>query len=281
MAESYDVIIIGSGPGGYVAAIRSAQLGFKTAIVEREHLAGICSNWGCIPTKALLRSAEIFHYAEHAKNYGLKIEGTVTADLKAIVDRSRGIAQRMNGGVGFLMKKNKVDVIWGEAKLTKAERNRRREDRQEADGAAGALAQEHQGRGHLHRQAHHHRHRRPAARAARHRAGRQADLDLFRGDGAEGNAEIAAGDGLGRDRHRVRLVLPHDGRRGDRRRVAAGRHAGRGCRDLGLCQEAVRKAGHEDHPRGQGHQGREGQPIRSPPMSRRRTARSRRSPPTA
>ena len=120
MAESYDVIIIGSGPGGYVAAIRSAQLGFKTAIVEREHLAGICSNWGCIPTKALLRSAEIFHYAGHAKNYGLKIEGTVTADLKAIVDRSRGIAQRMNGGVGFLMKKNKVDVIWGEATLTKA-----------------------------------------------------------------------------------------------------------------------------------------------------------------
>ena len=79
VAESYDVIIIGSGPGGYVAAIRAAQLGFKTAIVEREHLAGICSNWGCIPTKALLRSAEILHYAEHAKNYGLKIEGTVTA----------------------------------------------------------------------------------------------------------------------------------------------------------------------------------------------------------
>jgi dihydrolipoamide dehydrogenase len=120
MAEAYDVIIIGSGPGGYVAAIRAAQLGLKTAIVEREHLAGICSNWGCIPTKALLRSAEIFHYAEHAKNYGLKVEGKVTPDLKAIVERSRGIAQRMNGGVGFLMKKNKVDVIWGEAKLTKA-----------------------------------------------------------------------------------------------------------------------------------------------------------------
>jgi dihydrolipoamide dehydrogenase len=120
MAEAYDVIIIGSGPGGYVAAIRAAQLGLKTAIVEREHLAGICSNWGCIPTKALLRSAEIFHFAEHAKNYGLKVEGKVTPDLKAIVERSRGIAQRMNGGVGFLMKKNKVDVIWGEAKLTKA-----------------------------------------------------------------------------------------------------------------------------------------------------------------
>ncbi len=119
MTETYDVIIIGSGPGGYVTAIRAAQLGLKTAIVEREHLAGICSNWGCIPTKALLRSAEIYHYAQHAKSYGLKLEGSVTPDLKAVVDRSRGIAQRMNGGVGFLMKKNKVDVIWGEAKLTK------------------------------------------------------------------------------------------------------------------------------------------------------------------
>jgi dihydrolipoamide dehydrogenase len=120
VANSYDVIIIGSGPGGYIAAIRAAQLGLKTAVVEREHLAGICSNWGCIPTKALLRTAEVFHYAEHAKSYGFKIEGKVTPDVKAIVDRSRGIAQRMNNGVGFLMKKNKIDVIWGEAKLTKS-----------------------------------------------------------------------------------------------------------------------------------------------------------------
>ncbi|MBN9055985.1 dihydrolipoyl dehydrogenase [Shinella sp. PSBB067] len=119
MSNAYDVIIIGSGPGGYIAAIRAAQLGLKTAIVEREHLAGICSNWGCIPTKALLRSAEIFHYAQHPGDYGVKIDGTVTADLAAIVARSRGIAQRMNAGVGFLMKKNKVDIIWGEAKLTK------------------------------------------------------------------------------------------------------------------------------------------------------------------
>ena len=119
MAESYDVIIIGSGPGGYVTAVRSAQLGFKTAIVEREHLGGICLNWGCIPTKALLRSAEILHYAEHAKDYGLKIEGKVSADAAAVVDRSRKVSARLNGGVGFLMKKNKVDVIWGEAKLTK------------------------------------------------------------------------------------------------------------------------------------------------------------------
>jgi dihydrolipoamide dehydrogenase len=115
----YDIIIIGSGPGGYVAAIRAAQLGYRTAIIEREHLAGICSNWGCIPTKALLRSAEILHYGQHAKDYGLVLEGTFKADLEAVVKRSRGIAARMNNGVQFLMKKNKVDVIWGEAVLTK------------------------------------------------------------------------------------------------------------------------------------------------------------------
>jgi dihydrolipoamide dehydrogenase len=118
LAENYDVLIIGSGPGGYVAAIRSAQLGLKTAIVEREHLGGICLNWGCIPTKALLRSAEIKHYADHASAYGLKLEGRITADVKAVVSRSRGVSARLNGGVGFLMKKNKIDVIWGEAKLT-------------------------------------------------------------------------------------------------------------------------------------------------------------------
>jgi dihydrolipoamide dehydrogenase len=119
LAENYDVIIVGSGPGGYVTAVRAAQLGFKTAIVEREHLGGICLNWGCIPTKALLRSAEIMHYVQHAKNYGLRINGTVSADVAAVVDRSRKVSARLNGGVGFLMKKNKVDVIWGEARITK------------------------------------------------------------------------------------------------------------------------------------------------------------------
>ncbi|MGL4404447.1 MAG: FAD-dependent oxidoreductase, partial [Notoacmeibacter sp.] len=119
MADSYDLIIIGSGPGGYVTAIRAAQLGLKTAIVEREHLGGICLNWGCIPTKALLRSAEIKHFAEHAKDYGLTISGEIKADVKAVVARSRGISAKLNAGVGFLMKKNKIDVIWGEAKITK------------------------------------------------------------------------------------------------------------------------------------------------------------------
>ncbi|TPW33074.1 dihydrolipoyl dehydrogenase [Martelella alba] len=119
MSQNYDVIVVGAGPGGYIAAIRAAQLGLKTAIVEREHMAGICSNWGCIPTKALLRSAEILDFAENAKDYGLVVEGHVKADLKAVVARSRGIAGRMNAGVGFLMKKNKVDIIWGEATLSK------------------------------------------------------------------------------------------------------------------------------------------------------------------
>ena len=113
----YDVLIIGAGPGGYVTAIRAAQLGLKTAIVEREHLGGICSNWGCIPTKALLRSAEVLRNMQHAKEFGLAAEG-VTFDFPAVVKRSRAVATRMNTGVGFLMKKNKVDVIWGEAKIT-------------------------------------------------------------------------------------------------------------------------------------------------------------------
>ncbi len=113
---SFDILIIGSGPGGYIAAIRAAQLGFKTAIVERDYLGGICLNWGCIPTKALLRSAEIYHYLQHAKDYGLTVD-KVGYDPSAIVKRSRAVAKRLNDGVGFLMKKNKVAVIWGEAAI--------------------------------------------------------------------------------------------------------------------------------------------------------------------
>jgi dihydrolipoamide dehydrogenase len=118
---AFDIIIIGSGPGGYVTAIRAAQLGFKTAVVERAFLGGICSNWGCIPTKALLRSAEIFHYMRHAKDYGLLAEN-VSFDPAAVIKRSRGVAGRMNNGVGFLLKKNKVSVIWGEATIEAAGR---------------------------------------------------------------------------------------------------------------------------------------------------------------
>lgn len=113
---SFDIIIIGSGPGGYVTAIRAAQLGFKVAIVEKSYLGGICLNWGCIPTKALLRSAEIYHYMQHAKDYGLSADN-VSFDPKAVVQRSRGVSKRLNDGVGFLMKKNKVSVIWGAASI--------------------------------------------------------------------------------------------------------------------------------------------------------------------
>ncbi|RTL67511.1 MAG: dihydrolipoyl dehydrogenase [Hyphomicrobiales bacterium] len=114
--RTFDVVVIGSGPGGYVTAIRAAQLGFKTAVVERSHLGGICLNWGCIPTKALLRSAEIYRAFQHASAYGLKAE-SVSFDPAAVVARSRGVAKRLNDGVSFLLKKNKVAVIWGEAKL--------------------------------------------------------------------------------------------------------------------------------------------------------------------
>lgn len=113
---SFDVVVIGSGPGGYVTAIRAAQLGFKTAIVEKAYLGGICNNWGCIPTKALLRSAEIYHYMKHAKDYGLSADN-VSFDPKAVIARSRGVVKRLNGGVEYLMNKNKITIIWGEATL--------------------------------------------------------------------------------------------------------------------------------------------------------------------
>lgn len=118
MATSFDMIVIGAGPGGYVAAIRGAQLGLKVAVVEREHLGGICLNWGCIPTKALLRSAEVFQLMGRAKEFGLKAEN-IGYDLDAVVQRSRGVSKQLSGGVGHLLKKNKVTVIMGEASLPK------------------------------------------------------------------------------------------------------------------------------------------------------------------
>lgn len=112
----YDIIVLGSGPGGYVTAIRASQLGFKTAVVEKESLGGICLNWGCIPTKALLKSANVFEYLNHAEDYGIKVDGG-KADFSAIVKRSRGVADGMSNGIKFLMKKNKIDVIMGTGKL--------------------------------------------------------------------------------------------------------------------------------------------------------------------
>src|SRR5690606_31010700 len=116
-ARNFDLVVIGGGPGGYVAAIRAAQLGLNVAVVESRHLGGICLNWGCIPTKALLRSAEVFSNMAHAKDYGLSAD-KIGFDIGAVIARSRKVAGQLSGGVGFLLKKNKVDVIWGKASLT-------------------------------------------------------------------------------------------------------------------------------------------------------------------
>lgn len=114
--SKYDIIVLGSGPGGYVTAIRASQLGFKTAVVEKENLGGVCLNWGCIPTKALIKSAQVFEYLKHAEDYGLKVK-EAEADFDAVIKRSRGVAEGMSKGVQFLMKKNKIDVINGFGKL--------------------------------------------------------------------------------------------------------------------------------------------------------------------
>ena len=119
----FDVIVVGSGPGGYTTAIRASQLGFKTAIIEREHLGGICLNWGCIPTKALLRSAEIYSHIQHADAFGFKVEGKVTIDAAKVVERSRKVANQLSGGVKFLMKKHKITVFDGQGMLNGAPAN--------------------------------------------------------------------------------------------------------------------------------------------------------------
>ena len=113
---SYNLIVIGSGPGGYVAAIRASQLGIKVAIVEKESLGGVCLNWGCIPTKALLKSAQVFDYVNHSTNYGIQIKES-SIDFKSIISRSRGVADGMSKGVNYLMKKNKIDVLSGFGKI--------------------------------------------------------------------------------------------------------------------------------------------------------------------
>ena len=134
---NYDIIVIGSGPGGYVTAIRASQLGFKTAIIEKENLGGICLNWGCIPTKALLKSAQVFKYINHAEDFGLnKVEASF--DFPNVVQRSRGVAEKMSKGVEFLMKKNKIDVIFGTAKVKPSKKVA-----VEKDGAVTEYAAEH------------------------------------------------------------------------------------------------------------------------------------------
>ena len=114
--ENYDIVVLGSGPGGYVSAIRASQLGFKTAIIEKESLGGICLNWGCIPTKALLKSAEVFDYLNNINDYGITVEN-YTQNFNKIIDRSRNVADKMSKGVNFLMKKNKIKVYEGFGKI--------------------------------------------------------------------------------------------------------------------------------------------------------------------
>jgi dihydrolipoamide dehydrogenase len=134
----YDIIIIGSGPGGYVTAIRASQLGFKVAVVEREELGGICLNWGCIPTKALLKSAQVYEYMKHVDSYGLKAK-EIDKDFSAVIKRSRGVAESMSKGVQFLMKKNKIDILEGFGKI----RNGKKVEVTAADGDVKEYSADH------------------------------------------------------------------------------------------------------------------------------------------
>ena len=261
---SFDVIIIGSGPGGYVTAIRAAQLGFKTAIVEKSYLGGICLNWGCIPTKALLRSAEIYHYMQHAKDYGL------SADNVVVRSEGRGAALARRVEAPQRRRRLPDEEEQGHGDLGRGRDRRARQDHREEIRRRGAEGRA--GRGRLSGQAHHPRHRRAAAGAAGARARQETDLDLFRGDGAGEDAEVAAGGRLRRDRHRVRVVLPHHGRRRDRGRGAAADPARRGRRDRRPCAQALREAGHQDPHQHQGDKTREEERQRGRHHRRRQEA---------
>jgi dihydrolipoamide dehydrogenase len=191
MADTYDLIVLGSGPGGYVAAIRASQLGLKVAVVERESLGGICLNWGCIPTKALLRSAEVFHHMKHAEAYGLTA-GAPGFDLAKVVARSRGVAKQLNQGVTGLMKKNKINVHFGDGALTGAGKLSVTKDGKVTELAAKHIIVATGGR---------------ARELPFAKSGRGANLDLSPRHGAQGNADRIAGHRLGRDRDRVRKLL--------------------------------------------------------------------------
>lgn len=254
MANDYDVIVLGSGPGGYVAAIRCAQLGLKTAIVERENLGGICLNWGCIPTKAMLRSAEIFHYMQHAGDYGLVAQG-IEADLAAIVKRSRGVAKQLNQGVTHLMKKNKIAVHMGEGRLT---------------GPTSLTVTSDKGEEQL-----------TAKHVILATGARARDLPFAPADGkrvwtyrhAMTPSELPERllvIGSGRDRDRVRELLQRPRQRGDGDRAARPHCARGGRRRLDLPRKVPEEAGHH-HPdrrrargsrghrqRGQGHHQEQG-----------------------
>lgn len=186
----YDLVVLGSGPGGYVAAIRAAQLGLKVAIVERENLGGICLNWGCIPTKALLRSAEIYHYMQHASDYGLTA-ASISADIDAVVKRSRGVAKQLNQGVTHLMKKNKITVHMGDGKLLAANTLSVTKDGKTEELTAKNIIIATGAR----------------ARFALCACRRKAHLDLSPRDGAARDAEKAARHWLRCDWYRIRKLL--------------------------------------------------------------------------
>jgi hypothetical protein len=239
-AQNFDVIVIGAGPGGYVAAIRASQLGLKVAIVEREHMGGICLNWGCIPTKAMLRSSEVFHLMHRAKDFGLSADN-ISYDLDAVVKRSRGVAKQLNSGVGHLMKKNKVTVVMGEATLPAKGKVSVKTDKGTEELTAKNII---------------------LATGARAR-----ELPGLEADGKRvwtykhaltpaAYAEETAGHRLGRHRHRIRQLLQHAGRRHDRGRGHGPHPAGGGRGDLQLRQEELREAGHEDHVQGHGQEAR-------------------------
>ena len=242
--QFYDLIVIGAGPGGYVAAIRAAQLGLKTAIVEREHMAGICSNWGCIPTKALLRTAEVYGHMTHANDYGLKAE-KFGFDLTAIVKRSRDIAGADEQWRPVPDEEEQGRHHLGRGGADQAGRDPGRADQEDADAAAVPPPKNALGAGTYKAK------NIIIATGARPRVlpGIEPDGDriwtYFESMMPKEHAEVARRHGLGRDRYGVRLVLPFARQRGDDHRAVAADPAGRGRRDRGARQKAVRKARHQ------------------------------------
>ena len=221
--KSFDMIVIGAGPGGYVAAIRGAQLGLDVAIVEREHMGGICLNWGCIPTKAMLRSAEVFHLMHRAGEFGLKADG-LDYDLDAVVKRSRDVAKQLNSGVGHLLKKNKVTAIMGEATVPAKGKVSVKTDKGTEDLEAPNIVL-------------------ATGARARELPGLEADGDLVwtykHALKPPHMPKKAAGHRIGRDRHRICQLLQHAGRRDDGGRGDGPHPAGGRCRDFRDGQESL------------------------------------------
>ncbi len=259
MADQYDLLVIGAGPGGYVAAIRGAQLGMKMAIVEREHMAGICSNWGCIPTKALLRSAESTAIWAHAKDYGLTA-GEIRLRPRLVSSSVRAaLPAQMNNGVQFLMKKNKIDIIWGEATITKPGEIKVAPTKKPIVQPQGPVPKNALGEGTYKAK------NIIIATGARPRVlpGIEPDGDkIWTYFEALKPAEMPKSlvvMGSGAIGIEFASLLPLAGRRSDCHRVAAADPAGGRCRDFGLARKRLGKARHQDPDGSQGRQGREDQ----------------------